>query len=45
VGGWVRVNYKWSKSCPGLACAGDLIRDGNVQWLQGFIANLGVIFI
>ncbi|KAJ6909706.1 hypothetical protein NC652_020629 [Populus alba x Populus x berolinensis] len=33
-GGWVRVNYKRSKSCPGLACAGDLFRDGNGRWLH-----------
>ncbi|KAJ6987182.1 hypothetical protein NC653_020419 [Populus alba x Populus x berolinensis] len=43
--GWVRVNYKWRTSCPGLACAGDLIRDGIGQWLHGFIANLEVFFI
>lgn len=41
--GWIKVNSEGaSRGNPGLAAAGGVLRDGKDDWVDGFVANLGI---
>ena len=39
---WVKMNFDGAVNhALGLAAAGGLLRDGDGQWIQGFVHNIG----